>query len=375
MVLPGPEAQQLATYTGWLLHGVKGGLTAGILFILPSIFILLGLSSIYVLYGNVPVIASMFDALQPAIIAIVLGAVVKIGKKSLISLLHYIIATISFVGIFFLNIPFPFIILGALLTGLVVHYYTKNKNDKQEQSAILEEEKSYFISAHSVPKTEKTSRAFIKIGIAVLLWAIPFAVFKWWNNDVAFWTELSMFFTKAALVTFGGAYAVLPYVAQVSVEQLQWLSYPEMMDGLALGETTPGPLVMVLAFVGFMAGYNHFNSSLLMGSLGLLTTVFYTFLPCFLFILVGAPFIEKTRENPILKQILSFVTAAVVGVILNLSLVLGNAVLFVNKSSFDFFGLIWIAISFIALQKFKMNMMVWILISAVSGILRFYLKF
>jgi len=187
----------------------------------------------------------------------------------------------------------------------------------------------------------------------------------------AFWQNLSIFFTQAAFVTFGGAYAVLPYVAQVSVEQFGWLTELQMIDGLALGETTPGPLIMVLAFVGFMAGYNHFGYSFLMGSLGLVATTFYTFLPSFLFIFAGAPIIERTQENKRIKEIFSVVTAAVVGVILNLTIFFGRAVLFpggVSLPNIDFAALVWIVVSFFALYRLKINMIVWIGISALFGL-------
>jgi chromate transporter len=208
------------------------------------------------------------------------------------------------------------------------------------------------------------------VAVALLLWVAPFALF-YTSAGAAFWQQLTLFFTKAALVTFGGAYAVLPYVAQVTVEKFNWLSNLQMIDGLALGETTPGPLIMVLAFVGFMAGYNHFQSSILMGSLGLFVTTYYTFLPCFLFILAGAPIIEKTQDNPQVKALLSIVTAAVVGVILNLTIYFALAVVAPQKTfnSFDYFSLTWIIISFLAMYRFKIGMITWIGISALAGLL------
>jgi chromate transporter len=211
---------------------------------------------------------------------------------------------------------------------------------------------------------------------ALVLWLLPLGLFYFLTEDFAFWRTLSLFFTQAAFVTFGGAYAVLPYVAQVSVEQLQWLSRYEMIDGLALGETTPGPLIMVLAFVGFMAGYNHFNHALLWGTVGLLTTTFYTFLPCFLFIFAGAPIIERTQNNKGIKAILSVVTAAVVGVVLNLTVYFGQAVVFpegVSLYKIDYFSLAWIIISFFAMYRFKVGMITWIGISALAGLLHYFL--
>ncbi|MDP3643552.1 MAG: chromate transporter, partial [Bacteroidota bacterium] len=207
--------------------------------------------------------------------------------------------------------------------------------------------------------------------VGVLLWAIPLDAFYFLTIDFEIWKKLSVFITQAAFVTFGGAYAVLPYVAQVSVEKFNWLTNLQMIDGLALGETTPGPLIMVLVFVGFMAGHNHFGSSLAMGALGLVTTTFYTFLPCFLFIFVGAPIIERTQENKKVKEILALVTAAVVGVVLNLTIYLGKAVILPTDISFarlDYISLGWTVVSFIAMYRFKVNMITWIGVSAVFGL-------
>jgi chromate transporter len=330
MVLPGPEAQQLATYSGWLLHGVKGGLVAGLLFILPSMFILLGLCIAYVQYGDIPWVQSLFNGLKPAVIAIVILALIKIGKKSLLSPFHIMIAAGAFVCIYFFMVPFPLIILGAILTGLILYKSIPSLfTSDDKKSSKGDDENEYYINKNSVIPGSGWSwkRISFQLSLALALWFIPMLIF-YFTSDFEFWKHLGAFFTKAALVTFGGAYAVLPYVAQVSVEKFQWLNESQMMDGLALGETTPGPLIMILVFVGFMAGYHHFGNSLLMGSAGLFATTFYTFLPCFLFIFAGAPIIEKTQENKTIKKLLSFVTAAVVGVILNLTLYLGDSVVF-----------------------------------------------
>jgi chromate transporter len=379
MLLPGPEAQQLATYIGWLLHGVRGGLAAGILFVLPSVFILLGLSMIYVTFGTIPWVAALFYGLKPAVVAIVILALIKIGKKSLLTPFHYAIAALSFVGIFFFNIPFPYIILGTILIAIIgqrVFPGIFNKT-KQEGKKTVNEAEYYLNSESVVPGTGFNGKRIIKqILIALLLWVAPFILFYYLTQDFAFWKTLSLFFTKAALVTFGGAYAVLPYVAQVTVEKFEWLSNLQMIDGLALGETTPGPLIMVLAFVGFMAGFNQFNGSLLMGTVGLLTTTFFTFLPCFLFILVGAPIIERTQSNAKVKSILGIVTAAVVGVVLNLTVYFGQAVVFpqgITAGVVDYFSLAWIIISFIAMYRFKIDMIPWIGISALAGLLHYFI--
>lgn len=381
MVLPGPEAQQLATYIGWMLHGTMGGLAAGILFVLPSMFILLGLSSAYVLFGNVPLVYALFNGLKPAVIAIVLLALIKIGKKSLVSPFHYLVAAAAFVCIFFFNIPFPLIIVTAVLVaGIARNFFPRLFTPGSNQSSKKEiDESNYYINRHTKVGGIgfKPRRFWKQIGIAFALWTGSLAVFYFLTSDFAFWKQLAFFFTQAALVTFGGAYAVLPYVAQVSVEKFNWLTNLQMIDGLALGETTPGPLIMILVFVGFMAGYNHFNHSIAMGALGLVATTFYTFLPCFLFILIGAPLIERTQENKTIKHILSFVTAAVVGVVLNLSIYLGKAVLFpkvFSVAAFDSISFLWILLSFLAMYRFKVGMIPWIIVSAGFGLLRYLLR-
>lgn len=377
MLLPGPEAQQLATYTGWLLHGVKGGLVAGIFFVLPSVFILLGLSTIYVTYGNIPWVYALFYGLKPAVVAIVVLAMIKIGKKSLLTPFHYAIAFLSFVGIFFLNIPFPVIILATVIIAFAgLRLYPSFLQQKGEKEKKVHNEEGYYLNSHSiVPDTGFNLPRLIKqLTTSVILWMLPFGLFYYFTSDFEFWQTLSLFFTKAALITFGGAYAVLPYVAQVSVEKLDWLSKYEMIDGLALGETTPGPLIMVLAFVGFMAGFNHFGNSLVAGTIGLLTTTFYTFLPCFLFIFIGAPLIEQTQHNSKIKAILGVVTAAVVGVVLNLTVYFGQAVVFPKGlaiNAIDYFSLAWIIISFLAMYRFKIGMITWIGVSALAGLVHY----
>jgi chromate transporter len=371
MLLPGPEAQQLATYIGWLLHGLRGGLAAGILFILPSVFILLGLSIAYVIYGNLPWVAALFYGLKPAVIAIVLLALIKIAKKSLLSPLHYGIAIVSFISIFVFNIPFPLIILFSIAIGLIALKMLPSIMKPSRTSDLTDkDETDYYLNKYSPSITTgiRANAVIKKIIVGVILWIIPLSLFLVFTSDAGFWITLSNFFTKAALVTFGGAYAVLPYVTQESVEKFGWLTEYQMIDGLALGETTPGPLIMVLVFVGFMAGY-HRSGSLFDGTLGLLTTTFYTFLPCFLFIFIGAPFVEKTKDNEKLKSVLAIITAAVVGVILNLTIYLGKAVLLpAGWRSPDWFSLAWLVISFVALYRFKINMITWILASATAGI-------
>ncbi len=375
MILPGPEAQQLATYTGWLIHGTRGGLVAGIFFVLPSMFILLVLSSIYAVYEEVPVVYSIFQGLKPAIIAIIILALIKIGRRSLKTLLHLVFAILAFILLFFFSVPFPAIVLGALFIGFLIQFLSTDKESTVQQNSQAEaNEATYYINSNSTASKGYFSwtKLLKQILISTILWCIPLVAFYFLSSHFDFWKDLILFFTKAAFVTFGGAYAVLPYVAQVSVEKLHWLTELQMIDGLALGETTPGPLVMVLVFVGFMAGFNSSGGLLSMGALGLITTTFYTFLPCFFFIFAGAPLIEKTRDNKLIKEALNWVTAAVVGVILNLTFYLGRAVLFPEVFSFRYMNwtaIAWLVTSLIALYKFKVNMIVWIGISALYGII------
>ena len=380
MILPGPEAQQLATYTGWLLHGTKGGLIAGIFFVLPSMFILLALTVLYAKYGDIPWVYALFEGLKPAVLAIVILALIKIGKKSLHTFFHYLVGLGAFICIFFFNISFPIIILASLLIAFAVQKFYPNLFVKS-QTAInqsIKDESGYFINNEH--KSEVKPHVWLlvrQLTIVAMLWFIPLIIFYLVDINFYFWKQLVLFFTQAALVTFGGAYAVLPYVAQVSVEKLHWLSELQMIDGLALGETTPGPLVMVLVFVGFMAAYNNQNGSLIAGSFGLVTTAFYTFLPCFLFIFAGAPIIERTRDNRMIREALSIVTSAVVGVVLNLTLYLGKAVIFPNEFIFlqiDFISIGWIAISFIAMYQFRVGMIRWIAISAAFGLVNYFLS-
>jgi len=373
MLLPGPEAQQLATYTGWMLHGTKGGLAAGILFVLPSAILLLGLSILYVTYGQIPAVQSVFVFLKPAVVAIVIGAIFKIGKKSLQTPLHYGVAAGAFVAIYFLKVPFPLLIFGSILLGLAVVYFTGRQQAGNHTHTHLQDkdETAYLINKDTiVPGSYFSVRRLVRqVSIGIVLWLIPLVLFGLFAADFDFWKKLSFFFTQAAFVTFGGAYAVLPYVAQVSVEQFGWLTNLEMLDGLALGETTPGPLIIVLAFVGFMAGHTTVGGSLAVASLALATTVYYTFLPSFLFIFAGAPLIERTQTNAAVKSVLQFTTAAVAGVILSLCLYLGQAVIAPEWPKIEEIPLAWMLISLAALQYFKINMVVWIGISAVAGLL------
>ena len=377
MLLPGPEAQQLAIYIGWQLHGKKGGLVAGILFVLPSMFILLALSIIYVSFGNLPWIYAMFNGLKPAVIAIIIIALYKVGQKALHGWLHFLLAAIAFVCIFFYNISLLSIIGGTIVLALIIKYTkpsllraTHTGNDTADIN-----EQDYYINKGTIASgTDFGTRRLMKQLVTFLFfWIIPFIPLYFFNG-FSFWKSLILFFTQTAFFTIGGSYTVLPYVAQFAVTKLNWLSKMQMVDGFALAETTPGPLIIVVGFVGFMAGFNHFHASLLMGTIGLIATTYYTFLPCFLFIFIGGPLIEKTHGNETISGILKLVTAAVVGVILNLTLFLGKDVIFpggVILKHLDLLSLAWIIISLLLMLKFKLNVIYLIGLSLIFGLLHY----
>ena len=370
MLLPGPEAQQLATYIGWLLHRMPGGIVAGAFFVIPSIFILFALSYTYAAYGTVPWVASIFNGLKAAIMAIVVAAVIKIGKKALKNSLMVSLAVISFISIYFLKIPFPIIVLGAGLFGLAGSYFLPVKFDVIKGKTASDFDAGYVqicedpLECHVNPSTR---RNILLMTVFVLLWIFPVIILYAFLINPVFYNE-ALFFTKAAFLTFGGAYAVLAYIAQAGVEQYAWLTGPQMIDGLGLAETTPGPLIMVVQFVGFMAGWNYSGSwSPVMGGLvGSLVATYFTFLPCFLFIFLGGPYIEKFRNNAKFSATLSSITAAVVGVVLNLAVWFGLQVLFPTQGGFSWFAAIIGAAAFAAIQWFKVGM---ITVIAVSGLL------
>jgi chromate transporter len=328
MLLPGPEAQQLATYIGWLMHRTRGGLAAGILFVLPSLFILIALSWLYMAYGATPAIAGLFYGIKPAVTALVLQAAWRIGTRTLHSGWLWAVAAAAFLAIFLLQAPFPLIVLAAGAAGcLGGRYAPRHFSGAGAHRTAAVAAGPALIDDHTPtpPHARFTWRRFRRVlGACLGLWAgamaLLIAVF---GTDAAL-TRMAWFFTKAALMTFGGAYAVLPYVFRGAVEHYQWLSASQMMDGLALGETTPGPLIMVVSYVGFAGGWNlaifGAGALLLSGVVAAVVVTFFTFLPSFLFIFLGGPFIESTHGNVKFTAPLSGITAAVVGVILNLAL-------------------------------------------------------
>src|SRR5882724_7319994 len=324
MLLPGPEAQQLATYIGWLLHRTAGGIMAGGLFILPGVIAIMGLRYIYAAFGKVGFIEALFFGLKAAVLAIVIEAVVRVGKRALRNRIMIALAAIAFIAIFFFAVPFPVIVIGAGVIGYVGAKIGRpefaavphggGKNVAAVDSMLGEELPEHV--RPSVPRALKVSAVWL------LLWLVPVAALLIAFGEANVFSQIALFFSKMALVTFGGAYAVLAYVAQQAVEHYHWVSAREMLDGLGMAETTPGPLIMVLQFVGFMAAFRDPGglSPMLAGTLGGLLATWVTFTPCFLWIFLGAPFIETLRGNKALNAALSALTAAVVGVILNLAI-------------------------------------------------------
>jgi chromate transporter len=372
MLLPGPEAQQLATYIGWLLHRLPGGVVAGAFFVIPSIFILFALSYTYAAFGTIPWVASVFNGLKAAIMAIVVSAVIKIGKKALKNGVMVGIAALSFISIFFLKIPFPLIVLGAGLLGLVGRYALPEKFDVIKGKDTRDFDAGY-VQICEDPEVchinPSTKRNIVLVTVFVLLWLAPVMMLSVFLPHRVFYTE-ALFFTKAAFLTFGGAYAVLAYIAQAGVEQYAWLTGPQMIDGLGLAETTPGPLIMVVQFVGFMAGWNHSAgwSPVVGGMVGSLVATYFTFLPCFLFVFLGGPYVEKFRDNATLSAALSSITAAVVGVVLNLAGWFGLQVLMPAAGGFNGFAAAVGLAAFASIQWFKASIMA---VIAAAGIIGF----
>ncbi|WP_217646997.1 chromate efflux transporter [Planctomicrobium piriforme] len=322
MLLPGPEAQQLATYIGWLMHGVRGGLMAGTLFILPGAVSILLLSVMYAEWQDATFVQAFFFGLKPAVLAIVIEAVLRIGKRVLKNRVMLAIAVCSFVGIFFFKVPFPVIIAAAGLTGLIggklaPQWFQVLKGHGSSQPTASE-----IDLVSTLPEQKATLRHSLLVSVVCLtLWFGPILLLAALLGRESVFYQEAVFFSQAAVVTFGGAYSVLAYLAQQAVERFHWLQSGEMLDGLGMAETTPGPLIMVVQFVGFMGAYRHPGpfSPLMAGVLGSIVTTWVTFVPCFYWIFLGAPYIERLRQNRLLSAALSSITAAVVGVVLNLA--------------------------------------------------------
>jgi chromate transporter len=387
MLLPGPEAKQLAIYIGWLMHRTLGGIVAGCLFVVPGVITIMALSYVYALYGNVPAVYALFFGLKAAVLAIVVEAVVRIGRRALKNGVLRLMAAIAFVAIFFVAVPFPVIVLGAAAIGYVGTasgtevfksggHGPSGKSD--DRPSLLGDE----LPDHARPSM---SRALSVAAVWLALWLVPVIVIvaAFGFDDV--FSQIAIFFSKMAVVTFGGAYAVLSYVAQGAVEQYHWLKPGEMLDGLGMAETTPGPLIMVLQFVGFMAAFRDPGSisPIAAATLGGLLATWVTFTPCFLWIFLGAPFVEKMRGNKALNGAMSAITAAVVGVVLNLAIWFAIHTLFTGTvpvrwallkfdapdiATLNPWALLLAAAAAISIFRFKVGMIPTLLACCVAGV-------
>lgn len=390
MLLPGPEAQQLATYIGWLLHRTAGGLVAGLLFILPGALTMLVLSVLYAGYRQVEVVDRLFWGIKPVVIAIVLEAVMRIGKRALKHRIGWGIAGLAFLAIFVFEVPFPIIILGAALLGWSVGRLSPSllagpppkAGGAVEGPSLVDGMLARGELDHTHPSRARAGRVVLVFG---LLWGAPIALLAAWRGTGSVLVQEGLLFSKAAMVTFGGAYSVLSYIAQQAVEVHGWLLPGQMLDGLGLAETTPGPLIMVVQFVGFLAAWSAHGdwSPLLAGTVGALVSTWVTFAPCFLWIFLGAPYIEALRGNQSLNHALSAITAAVVGVILNLSLWFALHTLFGRVDEVHFGGArllvpavetldlpaaVLAAVALVAVLRFKVGVLLTLAAAGVLGI-------
>lgn len=377
MLLPGPEAQQLATYIGWLMHRTWGGIVAGGLFVLPSLFILMALSWIYMAFGHVPAIAGLFYGIKPAVTALVVHAAYRVGSRALKNSWLWGIAAAAFISIFAFNVPFPLIVLAAGTIGYFGGKYAPDKfktgghgaSAKQFGPALIDDHTP--TPAHALFNWKRVRQVLV---VCLSLWVAAIGTLTAAYGWDAVLTQMAWFFTKAALLTFGGAYAVLPYVYQGAVDNYQWLTGPQMIDGLALGETTPGPLIMVVAFVGFVGGWTKAifgpEALFLAGAAAATVVTFFTFLPSFFFILLGGPFIESTHGNLKFTAPLTGITAAVVGVILNLAVFFAYHVLWPHglAGRFEWASAVIGIAAAVALFRFKVGVIPVVLVSGIVGL-------
>jgi chromate transporter len=377
MILPGPEAQQLAIYIGWRLHGILGGIVAGSFFVIPSIFVLLVLSWLAAGYSDVPAISGLLYGIQPVVIAIVIEAVLRIGKRALH---HHILvgfAILAFISIYFLHMSFPLVIGAAALGGIimqrwfpsVLQLHSHNPDISSNTQAVNDE-----MVSTAYPSI---ARNLNLVCIFLILWIVPVGTVWFWRGGRDVLIQEALFFTKTAFITFGGAYAVLSYIANVAVNHYGWLEGSQMVHGLGLAESTPGPLIMVTQYVGFLGAWKFHGefSPLLYGTIGALITTYVTFLPCFFFIFVGAPYIELLAGDRLLQAALAGVTSAVVGVITNLAVLFAGRVLFPAHGVFDGFALVVALISFILLQKQHIPIQLLVPVGAVVGMFWHFLRF
>ena len=378
MVLPGPEATQLAIYIGWLLHRTRGGIVAGVLFVLPSLFILIGLSYVYMAYGDLPLVAGVFAGVKPAVVAVVAFAVWRIGSRALKNAALWLIAAAAFIAIFALGLPFPAIVLGAGVVGWIGGRIAPDQFQVGGGHGAAQADYGPALIDDDTPPPAharfRPRRMAMLLGIFLAVWIVAFALLP-----AGTLRDMGLFYTKTAYVTFGGAYAVLPYVYQAGVEHFHWLTGPQMIDGLGLGETTPGPLIMVVAFVGFVGAWTHAvfgpHALLLAGATGAVVTTFFTFLSCFLFILVGGPLVEATRGDLRFTAPLTGITAAVVGVVLNLAVFFAWHVFWTHGSAtapfvggFQWFDALLALAAWLALWKGRASIMTVVLACAAIGL-------
>lgn len=370
MLLPGPEAQQLATYIGWRLHGTWGGIAAGSLFVIPSIFVMLLLSYLAVAHIDVPAVAAAFYGIQPVVVAVVVEAVLRIGKKALKHRMLYGFAALAFIAIFFLKVSFPYIVAAAAAGGLLMQralprVFCAGAYDPETKACRVDVEPSTGLK-NGRPSFSHVLRVFL---VSLALWSLVIGILWVWRGFDDILSRIALFFTKAAFVTFGGAYAVLSYITDVAVGN-GWLTTPQMLIGLGLAESTPGPLIMVTQYVGFLGAWNLSGdlTPLTAGILGALITTYVTFLPCFFFIFTGAPFIEAMAGNRQLQAALTGVTAAVVGVVLNLAVWFGDKVILPN-GGLDIFALLTAAVSLVLLQIFHLPVHYLVPLGAVAGVI------
>ncbi|NOT41977.1 MAG: chromate efflux transporter [Alphaproteobacteria bacterium] len=385
MLLPGPEAQQLATYVGWLMHGVKGGLAAGLLFILPGALVMMALSILYVNYADLAFVSAIFYGVKAAVLAIVIEAILRIGKRAFTGPAMIWIAAAAFIALFFFAVPFPLVVLAAAIAGIVGANYAPDQFQSKGHAAhggtagvsyAVDEAFARGEMSHTQATGSRTVRTIL---LWLAIWLAPVLAIALALGQASVFTKLATFFSTMSVVTFGGAYAVLAYVAQEAVATYNWLTAPEMLDGLALAETTPGPLILVLQHVGFLAGYR--TGGMLQGVAGAAITLWVTFAPSFLWIFAGAPYAERARENRIASAALAAITAAVVGVILDLAIWFALHVIFAKVerqnwgplhlevpdiTTLDPIALTIAAGALVALVRFKMPV-VWLLV-ACAGI-------
>jgi chromate transporter len=372
MLLPGPEAQQVATYIGWRLHGTLGGIVAGSLFVIPSIFVLWLLSYLAAAHSEIPAISGLLYGVQPVVIAIVVEAVLRIGKRTLNHSLLVVFAVLAFVALYFLSVPFPLVVVAAAFGGLLLSRVVPEAVAGGGHGATVEEEGEAVIDQAPTKSRPSVLRNLRLLAVFLVLWAVPVGALWLWRGSEDVLIKEALFFTGAAFVTFGGAYAVLSYISDVAVSQYGWLTADQMVQGLGLAESTPGPLIMVTQYVGFFGAWNDPGSfsPLLYGTLGAAITTYATFLPCFLFIFLLAPYIELLANNRRLRAVLVGVTAAIVGVVANLAVFFASRVLFpdgLSLAGIDLFALAVAIVSFAVLQRYKPPIYLMVPVGALLG--------